>query len=127
VRFLIADYFAVSDLSVLRGVSEFDEETCVGARDLLNALEKASTFVTESSFPKWLLSGILHECHIFHFFSGDRVDDGVCLVMPRPMVVSEGDGHVGGVHSVEVVLGQVVGRESLAHAVNVSFPLVSAN
>jgi hypothetical protein len=29
------------------------------------------------------------------------------------MVISEGDGHVGGVHSTEVVLTQVVGRESL--------------
>jgi hypothetical protein len=38
---------------------------------------------------------------------------GVCLVLLIPMVVSEGDGHVGGVHSAEVVLGQVTGRESL--------------
>jgi hypothetical protein len=41
------------------------------------------------------------------------VDDGVCLVLLRPMVVSESDGHVDSVHSTEVVLGQVVGRESL--------------
>jgi hypothetical protein len=40
------------------------------------------------------------------------VDDGVCLMLLVPMVVSEGDGHVGGFHSTEVVLGQVVGRES---------------
>jgi hypothetical protein len=43
-------------------------------------------------------------------FPSDVVDDGVCLVLPRPMVVSEGDGHVGGVHSAEVVLGQVAGE-----------------
>jgi hypothetical protein len=39
VRFVIAEYFAVSDISVLRDVGEFDEEICVGARDVLNALE----------------------------------------------------------------------------------------
>jgi hypothetical protein len=39
VRFVIADYFAVSDLSVLQGVCEFYEETCVGARNVPNALE----------------------------------------------------------------------------------------
>jgi hypothetical protein len=39
------------------------------------------------------------------------VDDGVFLVLPIPMVVSEGDDHVGGVHSTEVVLGQVAGRD----------------
>jgi hypothetical protein len=30
-----------------------------------------------------------------------------------PMVVSEGDHNVGGVHSAEVVLGHVAGREAL--------------
>jgi hypothetical protein len=39
VRFVIADYFAVSDLSVFRDVSEFDKETRVGARNFPNALE----------------------------------------------------------------------------------------
>jgi hypothetical protein len=39
VRFVIADYFAVSDLSVFRDVSEFDKETRVGARNVPNALE----------------------------------------------------------------------------------------
>jgi hypothetical protein len=58
-------------------------------------------------------TGIVHKCHVFHFFSVDGVDDGVCLVLLRPMVVYEGDEHVGGVHSAEVVLGQVAGRESL--------------
>jgi hypothetical protein len=39
VRFVIADYFAVSDVSVFRDVSEFDKETRVGARNVMNALE----------------------------------------------------------------------------------------
>ena len=39
VRFVIADYFAVSDLSVFRDVGEFDEETCVGSRNVSIALE----------------------------------------------------------------------------------------
>ena len=39
VRFVIADYFAVSDLSVFRDVSEFDKETRVVARNVPNALE----------------------------------------------------------------------------------------
>jgi hypothetical protein len=37
--FVIAYYFAVSDLSVFRDVSEFDEEIGVGARDVPNGLE----------------------------------------------------------------------------------------
>jgi hypothetical protein len=56
---------------------------------------------------------ILHKCHVFNFFPGDGVDDIVCLMLPITMVVSEGDGHVGDVHSAEVFLGQVAGRESL--------------
>jgi hypothetical protein len=39
VRFVITDYFAVSDFSVFRDVSEFDKEKRVGARDVPNALE----------------------------------------------------------------------------------------
>jgi hypothetical protein len=41
-----------------------------------------------------------------------RVDDGVGLAFPRPIVGSQGDGHVCSVHAAEVVLGQVAGRES---------------
>jgi hypothetical protein len=63
--------------------------------------------------PKGVVVGILHKSHIFHFFAGDGVDDGVCLVLPRPMVVSKGDCHVIGVHFAEVVLVQATGRESL--------------
>jgi hypothetical protein len=39
VRFLIADYFAVSDLSLVWDVGEFDKETCVGSRNVPNPLE----------------------------------------------------------------------------------------
>jgi hypothetical protein len=41
------------------------------------------------------------------------VGNGVFQMLLRPMVISEGDGHVGSVHSAEVVLGKVEGRESL--------------
>jgi hypothetical protein len=44
------------------------------------------------------------------------VDDGVCLVLPIPMVVSEGDDHVGCVHSAEVVWDKLRG-ESLCERV----------
>jgi hypothetical protein len=39
VRFVIADDFSVSDISVLWDVSEFDEKTSVSAGDVLNSLE----------------------------------------------------------------------------------------
>jgi hypothetical protein len=39
VFFVIAYYFAVIDIPVLQDVSEFGEETCGGAEDVLNALE----------------------------------------------------------------------------------------
>jgi hypothetical protein len=39
VRFVVADYFAVSDLSIFRDVGEFDKETCVGSRNVPDALE----------------------------------------------------------------------------------------
>jgi hypothetical protein len=52
--FVIADYFAVSDLSVFRDVCEFDKETCVGSRNVLNALKKAPDFVAKTSSTKWL-------------------------------------------------------------------------
>jgi hypothetical protein len=110
VRFLIADYFAVSDISVRRDASEFYEETCISTGDVSNALEEASAFIAKTAFPKGLETGILHECHVFHFFSHDGVDDGVVLVFLRPMVGSQGDGHVRSVHAAEVVLGQVAWR-----------------
>jgi hypothetical protein len=109
----MADYFSGSDISVFWDVGEFDKETCAGSRNVSNALEEAPTFVAKTSFPKQLFMGVLHKCHVFHFFSGDGVDDGVCQMLLGPMVISEGDGHVGSVHSVEVVLGQVAGREIL--------------
>jgi hypothetical protein len=77
VRFEIADYFAVSDLSVCRDVSEFDKKTCIGTGDVSNSLEEVSAFVAKTALPKGLETGILHECHIFHFFPRDGVDDGV--------------------------------------------------
>jgi hypothetical protein len=67
----------------------------------------------QSLASKAIVVGILHKCHVFHLFSNDGADDGLCLVLLRPMVVSEGNGHVDGVHSAKVVLGQVAGRESL--------------
>jgi hypothetical protein len=39
VRLVFADYFAVSDISVFWDVGEFDKETCVGSRNVPNALE----------------------------------------------------------------------------------------
>jgi hypothetical protein len=39
VRFVIADYFSVSDLSVFWDIFDFDKETCVGARNVPHALE----------------------------------------------------------------------------------------
>jgi hypothetical protein len=75
------DYFAVSDLSIFWDVIGFDEETCIGAWNVSSSLEEASAFVAKSSRPKWLQTGILHECRVFHFFSGDWVDDCVGLVL----------------------------------------------
>jgi hypothetical protein len=110
VRFVIADYFAVSDLSLRRDVSEFDEETCISTGDVSNSLEEASAFVAKTALSKGLELGILHECHVFHFFPHDGVDDGVGLVLLIPMVGSQGDGNVLSVYAAEVVLGQVAWR-----------------
>jgi hypothetical protein len=54
VWFVIANYFAVSDLPVFRDVCEFYEETCVGSWNISNSLKKSPTFVSKASFPKWL-------------------------------------------------------------------------
>jgi hypothetical protein len=78
VRFIIADYFAVSDLSVMWDVFQIDEESCIGARNVNNALEEASAFVSKSSHPKWFQLGIPHERRVFHLFPGDGMDEGVC-------------------------------------------------
>jgi hypothetical protein len=55
--------------------------------------------------------GVFHECHVLRFFFGDQVNDNIGLVLPGPMVISKGDGHVGSVHVAEVPLVQVAGRE----------------
>jgi hypothetical protein len=74
MRFVIANYFAVSDLSVRRYVSEFDKKICIVTKDVSNSLEEASVFVAKAAFSKGLETGILHECHVFNFFPRDRVE-----------------------------------------------------
>jgi hypothetical protein len=112
VRFVVAYYFAIIDISVHQDVSVFYEETCVSTRDVSNSLEEASAFVAKTALSKGLETGILREYHVFHFFPRDGVDDGVGFVSLRLMVVSQGDGHVRSVNATEVVLGQVAYRES---------------
>jgi hypothetical protein len=107
VGFVIANYFSVSDFSVFWDVCKFDEETCVGSRNIMNSLKKATDLVAKTSFPKWLQTRVFHKGHVFHFFSGDGVNDCIGLVLLGPMVISQGDGHVGSVHAAKVVLGQV--------------------
>jgi hypothetical protein len=80
VWFVIADYFAVSDLSVSWDVFQFDEETCVGSWNGSYSLEEASAFVAEASSPKRLETGIFHDSQLLQFFSCDWVDDCVGLV-----------------------------------------------
>jgi hypothetical protein len=62
VWFVIADYFAVSDIYVLWDVFQRGEETCVGSWDVWNVLEQASAFVAKTLGPKWLETGILAWC-----------------------------------------------------------------
>jgi hypothetical protein len=113
VGFLNAHYFAVIDLSVFWDVCKFDKETCVGSKNVGNALKKAPDFVAKTSFPKWLQVRVFHKGHIFHFFSSDLVNDCIGLVLLVPMVISQGNGHVGSVHAVKVVLGQISGGKIL--------------
>jgi hypothetical protein len=113
VGFVITNYFAVSDLSVFWYVSEFDIETCVGSRNVSNTLKKASAFVAKTSCPNWLQTGVFHKGRVFHFLSGDGVNDCIGLMRLGQMVVYKGNDHVGGVHSAEVVLRQVVGGNIL--------------
>jgi hypothetical protein len=54
VWFVIANYFAVSDLPVFRDVCEFDKETCIGSRNISNSLKKLPAFFSKTSFPKRL-------------------------------------------------------------------------
>jgi hypothetical protein len=54
VRFVITDYFAVRDLSVMWDVFQIDGEKCVGPWNVLNSLEEASAFVAKTSSPKQL-------------------------------------------------------------------------
>jgi hypothetical protein len=99
VGVVITNYFAGSDLSVFQDVSEFYKETCVGSRNISNALKKASAFVAKTSFPKWLQTGVFHKGHVFHSFSGDGVNDCIGLMCLGPMLISKGDGHVSSVHA----------------------------
>jgi hypothetical protein len=62
------------------------------------------------SLPKGLETGIFHECCVFHLFPRAGVNDGVGLVLLRPMVGSQGNDHGRSVHTTEVVLGQVAWR-----------------
>jgi hypothetical protein len=113
VWFAIADYFAVSDLSVFWDVCEFDKEACVSYRNILNALKKAPAFVAKTLFPKWLQMGVFNKGHVLYFVSCDGVNDCIGLVLLGPMVISQGDGHVGSFHAAKFVLGQVAGSTIL--------------
>jgi hypothetical protein len=113
VGFVIANYFAVRDLSAFRDVCKFELKKCVGSRNIPNALKKAPNFVAKTSFPKWLQTGVFHKGHVFHFFSSDGVNDCAGLMYLVPMVFSQGDGHVSSVHAAKVVLRQVAGSKIL--------------
>jgi hypothetical protein len=113
VGFVIANYSAVCDLSVFRDICKFDKETCVGSWNVPNALKKAPDFVAKTLCPKWLQTGLFHKAHVFHFFSGDGVNDCIGLMYLGPMVISQGDGHLGSVHAEKVALGQVAGSKIL--------------
>jgi hypothetical protein len=80
VWFIIADYFAVSDLSILWDVFQRGEETCLGPGDVSNALGQASAFVAKTSGPKWLETGILHESQVFHLYARDWASDCIGMV-----------------------------------------------
>jgi hypothetical protein len=80
VWFIIADGFALGDLSIRWDVFQRGEETCVGSGDVSNALEQAPAFVAKTSGPKWLETGILHKSRLFHFFAGGWVNDCVGMV-----------------------------------------------
>jgi hypothetical protein len=109
VGFLITNFFAASDLSVFWDVSEFDKDTYVGFKNVLNTTKKASTFVAKTLCPKWLQKGVFHKGRVFHFPASDGVKDCIGLMHLGTMIVSKGYGHVGGVHSTGVVLRQVAG------------------
>jgi hypothetical protein len=71
-------------------------------------LKKAPDFIAKTLFPKWLQTGVFHKGHVFHFFSGDGVNDCIGLVLLVPMVISQDTAH-----AAKVVLGQVAGRKIL--------------
>jgi hypothetical protein len=80
VWFLIADYFAGSDLSVIWDVFQINEEACLGFWNVPNSLKEASALVARTSSPKRLETGVFHKSRVFHFFSGDWLDDCVGMV-----------------------------------------------
>jgi hypothetical protein len=85
----------------------------VSSRNVTNALKKASDFVAKTSFPKCLQARIFHKGHLFHFFTGDWVNNYICLVLLGPMVIYQGDGHMDSVHAAKIVLGKVAGNKIL--------------
>jgi hypothetical protein len=89
------------------------KKTCVGSRNIPNALKKVPDFVAKAPCPKWLQTGVLNKGHVFHFFSGDGVNDCIGLMYLGTMVIYQGDDHVGSVHAAKVVLGQVAGSKIL--------------
>jgi hypothetical protein len=77
VRLIVTESFDICDLSVLGYVLEFNEETRVGALNVVDALEESVHLITKASFPKGLEVWVFHECHVFHFFARSRVCNGV--------------------------------------------------
>jgi hypothetical protein len=113
VGFVITNYFAVSDLSVFWDVCEFDKETCVGSRNVVNALKRRPTSLPKPRFQSGCRRGSFIRAMYYIPPPGDGVNDCIGLVLMVPMVVYQGDGHVGSVHAAKVVLGQVSGGNFL--------------
>jgi hypothetical protein len=113
VGFIITNNFTVSDLSVFWDVCKFNKETCVGSRDVMNALKEASYFVAKTSFPKWLQARVFHEGGLFHLFSSDWVNHCIGAILLGPMVIFQSDSHVDSFHVPKVVLRQISGRKIL--------------
>jgi hypothetical protein len=76
-------------------------------------LEKGARLRCQNLVSKVVAEGVFHKGHLFHFFSCDGVNDCIGLVLMVPMVISQGDGHVGSFHAAKVVLGQVAGSKIL--------------
>jgi hypothetical protein len=83
---VVANNFAICDVSVFWYVFEFNKETCVCSWNVTDALEQATCLIAEASFPQGLEVRVLNKGHVLHLLASYWMYYCVGKIFLGPMI-----------------------------------------